>query len=168
MTENENSLDIACFEVNQSGRILSGNKRFYRMFGFNESEVTWHYITDCYRYPRDWELFSNCSDLSQNKFVFRMRNRKGRSFKCCLTREIVQDAEGKITFRNTICRLGEPEIAQAAAPVAENRSVVFITRCAHCGDQVRVNTLAETRMRVLCDACAAKAYPEAFNITAQV
>ena len=37
-----------------------------------------------------------------------------------------------------------------------------------CGDQVRVNTLAETRMRVLCDACAAKAYPEAFNITAQV
>ena len=37
MTENENSLDIACFEVNQSGRILSGNKRFCRMFGFNES-----------------------------------------------------------------------------------------------------------------------------------
>jgi len=167
MNQHDN-LDMACFEVNQSGRILSGNKRFCRMFGFSESEVVWHYITDCYRYRGDWELFSNCENLNQNKFIFRMKNRKGRSFKCCLTREIVQDSEGKITFRNTISRLGEPELAQAETPVAENRSVVFITRCAHCGEQIRVSTVAETRMRVLCDNCAAKAYPEAFNISAQV
>ena len=44
--------------------------------------------------------------------------------------------------------------------------MVFINKCAHCGEQVRVNTLAETRMRVLCDNCAAKAYPEAFNLAA--
>jgi hypothetical protein len=31
---------------------------------------------------------------------------------------------------------------------------------------MRVNSLAETRMRVLCDGCAAKAYPEAFNLKA--
>ena len=52
------------------------------------------------------------------------------------------------------------------APVADTHSVVFISKCAHCGEQVRVNMLAETRMRVLCDNCAAKAYPEAFNLAA--
>ena len=166
MAENENNLDIARFEVNQSGRILSGNKRFCRMFGFNESEVVWHYITDCYRYHGDWEMFSSCENLSQTKFIFRMRNRKGRSFKCCLSCEIVQDADGKITFRNTVSRLGEPVLSKEQAPVADTRSVVFISKCAHCGEQVRVNTLAETRMRVLCDNCAAKAYPEAFNLAA--
>lgn len=169
MIENENTFDVACFEVNQSGRILSGNKRFCRMFGFSESEVAWHYITDCYRYRADWEMFSRCDNLSQTKFIFRMRNRKGRSFKCCLSREIVQDAEGRVTFRNTVSRLGEPEEAQVATPIAENHTVVFITKCAHCGGQVRVNTIAETRMRVLCDHCAAKVYPEAFNLkTAQM
>ena len=167
MINNDETLDVACFEVNQSGRILSGNKRFCRMFGFSESEVVWHYITDCYRYHGDWEMFSSCENLSQTKFIFRMRNRKGRSFKCCLSREIVQDAEGRITFRNTVSRLGEPVVAKEPAPVAaETRSVVFLSKCAHCGGQVRVNTLAETRMRVLCDDCAAKAYPEAFNLAA--
>lgn len=166
MIDNENNLDIARFEVNQSGRILSGNKRFCRMFGFSESEVVWHYITDCYRYRGDWETFSSCENLSQTKFVFRMRNRKGRSFKCSLSREVVQDANGKITFRNTVSRLGEPVLAKEVPHIEESRSVVFINKCAHCGEQVRVNTLAETRMRVLCDACAAKAYPEAFNLAA--
>ena len=128
--------------------------------------MVWHYITDCYRYRGDWETFSSCENLSQTKFVFRMRNRKGRSFKCSLSREVVQDANGKITFRNTVSRLGEPVLAKEAPHIEEGRSVVFINKCAHCGEQVRVNTLAETRMRVLCDACAAKAYPEAFNLAA--
>ena len=166
MTDFENKLDVACFEVNEHGRILSGNHRFCRMFGYSETEVVWHYITDCYRYHGDWEMFSSCENLSQTKFIFRMRNRKGRSFKCCLSREIVQDADGKITFRNTVSRLGEPVLAKEQAPAEETRSVVFLSKCAHCGEHVRVNTLTETRMRVLCDNCAAKAYPEAFNLAA--
>ena len=166
MIDAENKIDVASFEVNQHGRILSGNRKFCRMFGYSESEIVWHYITDFYRYLKEWETFRDCADQTQHHFVARMRNRKGRSFKCTITREILQDAEGKITFRSYVCKLGEESAAQIPESATESKSVVFVTRCAHCASQVRVNTLAETRMRVLCDHCAAKAYPEAFNLAA--
>jgi hypothetical protein len=48
-----NSLETACFEVNEHGRLISGNKRFCRMFGFkSEDEVMWHYVTDLYRHEK--------------------------------------------------------------------------------------------------------------------
>lgn len=167
MTDFENKLDVACFEVNEHGRILSGNHRFCRMFGYSETEVVWHYITDFYRYLKEWEAFRDCSDLTQHRFVARMRNRKGRSFKCCIAREIVQGDDGKIFFRSYVTRLGEKQADKLPeAEIPETHSVVFLSKCVHCGGQVRVNTLAETRMRVLCDCCAAKAYPEAFNLAA--
>ena len=164
MIDLKNNLDIACFEVNQHGRIISGNRRFCRMFGYSEAEIVWHYITDFYRHREEWELFRNCDDMTQHHFVARMRNRKGRSFKCEITREILQDAEGHVTFRSYVSRMGEtkvPEIHEEST-----RTVVFMTKCAQCNCQMRVNSLAETRMRVLCDGCAAKAYPEAFNLKA--
>ena len=34
MMEGDNKIDVAYFEVNAHGRILSGNRRFCRMFGF--------------------------------------------------------------------------------------------------------------------------------------
>jgi hypothetical protein len=96
-----------------------------------------------------------------------MRNRKGRSFKCSIVREIVQDAEGRMIFRNTIRRLGDKEVVQVVEDnEVKTSSVVFLAKCAHCGEQIRVSTLAETRMRMLCGNCTAKAYPEAFHISA--
>jgi hypothetical protein len=105
-------------------------------------------------------------DESKHSFVVRMRNRKGRSFKCSVTREVLQDSEGHVTFRSFVTRLGEKDAVSIPETSTESKTLVFITRCAHCGEQMRVNTLAETRMRVLCDNCAAKAYPEAFNLAA--
>lgn len=167
MTMDLNSLESACFEVNDRGRLISGNKRFCRMFGFkSEEEVMWHYVTDLYRYEKEWEDFRDCNTTSRHHFVARMRNRKGRSFMCSIVREIVPDAEGRMIFRNTIHRLGEKSIAPTVTETEpENPSVVFLAKCAHCGEQIRVSTLAETRMRMLCGSCTAKAFPEAYHIS---
>ena len=72
----ENSIDLAYFEVNQHGRLLSGNRRFCRMFGFEPSELPWHYVTDLYRYASDWNAFRN--DTVSASFNMRMRNRRAR------------------------------------------------------------------------------------------
>ena len=178
MIEQQKNLDTACFEVNESGRILSSNRRFCRMFGFEESEIVWHYITDFYRHRFGCGLDHLGQDLfyqlriihlTQHHFVARMRNRKGRSFKCSITREVVQDAEGRVSFKCFVSKLGDAESVKIPEVSETAKSMVFVVKCAHCGNQVRVNTLAETRMRVLCDYCAAKAYPDAFNLkTAQM
>ncbi len=165
MIDHENYNEEAYFEVNEHGRILTGNRKFCRMFGYDESEIVWHYITDFYRHAKDWNDFRSCDNLTQHHFVARMRNRKGRSFKCSITREVLQGADGRITFRNSINRIGENEVAKVSE-IGETRSVVFVAKCAFCGEQMRVNSLAETRMRVLCNTCAAKSYPEAFNLKA--
>ena len=159
-----NTIDLAYFEVNEHGRLLSGNRRFCRMFGFEPSELQWHYVTDLYRYTADWEKFRN--DTVNSSFNTRMRNRRGRSFECCIVREIVQNADGEIIFRNTVRRVGENVNAEnQTAPL----SMVFLAKCADCGAQIRVTSVAETRLRMLCNHCAAKAFPEAFyQKTAQV
>lgn len=168
MATNLNSIEAACFEVNEHGRLLGGNKRFCRMFGFaSEDEVMWHYITDLYRHAKEWEDFRNCDSAAQHHFVARMKNRKGRSFKCSIVREIVQDAEGRLIFRNTVRRLGEKDFASSTVQnEAAATSVVFLAKCAHCGEQIRVANLAETRMRMLCGSCTARAYPEAYHMSA--
>ena len=48
MIEMNTNQETACFEVNEHGRILSGNRRFCRMFGFDENELRWHYLNDLY------------------------------------------------------------------------------------------------------------------------
>ena len=48
-------------------------------------------------------------------------------------------------------------------------SVVFLAKCSDCGAQIRVASAPETRLRMLCNSCAAKAFPETFyGKTAQV
>ncbi len=158
-TMETNTIEMACFEVNEHGRLLSGNKRFCRMFGFDESEIQWHYVTDLYRHVKDWENFRTAAE--QNSFVIRMKNRKGRSFSCNVVREMIQKPSGEIIFRNTVHRQGEA--VDADAVVSTPSSVVFIAKCAHCGEHIRVNSVAETRMRMLCNACAAREYPEAYH-----
>lgn len=160
ITIEKNTTEIACFEVNEHGRLISGNKRFCRMFGFDEAEVQWHYVTDLYRYAKDWNEFKS---QQQDSSVARMKNRKGRSFNCSIIRQVFQKENGEVYYRNTIHRVGEDAPAvrtEQTAPV----SVVYLAKCSHCGSQVRVSTAGETRLRILCDACAAKAYPEAYHV----
>ena len=156
----ENMIDQAYFEVNEHGRLLSGNRRFCRMFGFEESEIPWHYVTDLCRFIGDWNAYRN--NASSVSFSIRMKNRRGRSFMCNLVREIYQNEEGEVIFRNMVCKVGEAKnvVAAETTPL----TMVFIAKCAHCGERIRVNTAAETRMRILCDKCAAESYPEAYHL----
>jgi PAS domain S-box-containing protein len=159
-----NMIDIACFEVNEHGRLLSGNRRFCRMFGFEPSELPWHYVTDLYRHVDDWEKFRR--DTENASFTTRMKNRRGRSFDCCIVREIFQNADGEVIFRNTIHKIGE---GKGYVPQTVPLSVVFLAKCSDCGAQIRVASAPETRLRMLCNSCAAKAFPETFySKTAQV
>ena len=159
-----NTIDLACFEVNEHGRLLSGNRRFCRMFGFEPSELQWHYVTDLYRYVSDWENFRR--DTQSARFNARMKNRRGRSFDCCIVREVFQNEDGEVIFRNTVRKMGEVKAQQEhTVPL----SVVFVTKCSDCGAQIRVGSAPETRLRMLCNQCAAKAFPEAYySKTAQV
>ena len=152
-----NTIDIACFEVNEHGRLLSGNRRFCRMFGFEPSELQWHYVTDLYRYVSDWEKFRR--DTQSASFTTRMKNRRGRSFECWIVREIYQNQDGEVIFRNTIHKVGE---GKAVVTPTVPLSVVFLAKCSDCGAQIRVASAPETRFRMLCNQCAAKAFPEAF------
>ena len=153
----ENSIELACFEVNEHGRLLSGNRRFCRMFGFEPSELPWHYVTDLYRYVSDWEKFRR--DTQNASFNTRMKNRRGRSFECCIVREIRQNPDGEVVFRNTVYKVGE---AKGSVPQTVPLSVVFIAKCSECGAQSRVSSAPETRLHMLCDHCASKAFPETF------
>lgn len=157
-----NTIELACFEVNEYGRFLSGNRRFCRMFGFEPSELPWHYVTDLYRYPDDWDKFRY--DSKKTYFNVRMKNRRGRSFDCCIIREILQDADGEIIFRNTIRKVGDVPAAVQSASL----SVVFVARCSECGEQIRVESAPETKLRMLCNRCAAKAFPETFYAKKEV
>ena len=160
MISMEKTMEQACFEVNEHGRLLSGNRRFCRMFGFEESEIPWHYVTDLCRFVDDWHAYRE--NINQVSFSIRMKNRKGRSFKCNLVREESQNPDGEIVFLNVVSKVGEnKESVTLAAPV---QSMVFIAKCAHCGEQIRVNTAAETRIRILCNKCAAESYPEAYHL----
>ena len=56
-------------------------------------------------------------------------------------------------------KVGEGKAANVATTPL---SVVFLAKCADCGAQIRVTSVAETRLRMLCNHCAAKAFPETF------
>lgn len=158
-TIEKNTIDLACFEVNVHGRLISANKRFCRMFGFEESEVKWHYVTDLYRHIKDWDAFRNAPE--GDSFEARLKNRKGRSFDCMIMREVFTNGDGEMCFRNVVQRKGE----QVEIKPAETHSttMVYLAKCAQCGTHIRVANMGETRLRMLCDGCAALAYPEAFH-----
>ncbi|SHL12637.1 PAS domain-containing protein [Fibrobacter sp. UWEL] len=154
-----NTVELASFEVNAQGRLISGNKRFCRMFGFAESEVQWHYVTDLYRHVNDWNDFRNAAE--GDRFEARIKNRKGRSFDCVIIREVFTNNDGEMCFRNVVLRKGE---VASVAPATQSRTLVYLARCSHCGTHVRVSNMGETRLRMLCDGCAASAYPEAYHL----
>ena len=156
MIEMNTNQETACFEVNEHGRILSGNRRFCRMFGFDESEIRWHYLNDLYRYQKDFVVFLSGTDANRCNFIAKMRTRKGRSFKCSITRETFQDAYGKVHFRSTVRKMVAGE-SVAAAPIVENAaasSVVFLAKCDHCGVQIPVARVRGVKLSTLCSDCA--------------
>ena len=85
--------DAVCIS-NHSGRILTANNQFCKMFGFEPSEVKWHYLCDLYRYEdelnRILQNIPEHDDILQTK----MRGRTGRSFPCILTRRATKSLEG--------------------------------------------------------------------------
>ena len=90
--ENINETEDAVCIANNSGRILTANKRFCKMFGFDPDEVKWHYLCDLYRRKDEFNSvgFPDTEDVLQT----RMRNRAGRSFPCILTRRATKSIEG--------------------------------------------------------------------------
>ena len=155
----KNTVEMACFEVNVHGRLISGNRRFCRMFGFEESEVPWHYVTDLYRHLKDWENLRTAPEGC--RFEARLKNRRGRSFDCLIIREIFTNADGELCFRNVVQRKGEQV---ATKPLDEkSTTMVFLVKCARCSNPIRVANMGETRLRMLCGNCSALAYPEAFH-----
>jgi PAS domain S-box-containing protein len=96
MTINENISEIedAVCISNHSGRIITANKRFCKLFGFEQGEIAWHYLCDLYRNKE--ELNSVLQDVpeGENTLQTRMRNRSGRTFPCLLTRKATKSLEG--------------------------------------------------------------------------
>jgi len=96
MTIDENIIEVedAVCISNESGRIITANKRFCKLFGFEQNEVRWHYLHDLYRH-RD-ELNRILKDIPEQSNVLqtKMRSRSGRSFPCVLTCRSTKSLEG--------------------------------------------------------------------------
>ena len=122
---NKEDQELAICEINEHGRLLSGNRRFCRMFGFTEKELVWHYLLDLYRYETDWKAYRACEPEQGKKFHFvaRLKNRKGRSFQCSITREVSMDSGGRIVYRNSIQKL--EDFSTTAGDVADQREEVL-------------------------------------------
>lgn len=134
-TQNLLDLNEASCVINAHGRMLAANSRFCRMFGFEQGEPEWHYMSDLYRHAEEWKIFfDSVSDAQEQRhFVARLRNRKGRSFKCRITRVAHVSEEGKLTFVNQIAKIESPR--DAVLPADTVRPLVrqvFLTTCAHC------------------------------------
>jgi PAS domain S-box-containing protein len=98
--ENINASEEAVCISNDAGRILLANRRFCKMFGFEQNEIKWHYLCDLYRRK---DIIKH---LSENKNILRirMRNRTGRSFPCILTLQATKSAEGIPLLKHSIQR----------------------------------------------------------------
>ena len=96
MTIDENIKDIedAVCISNKSGRIITANKRFCKLFGFEESEVKWHYLCDLYRYKHELNRVLEHASTELEVLKTRIRSRSGRSFPCLLTYRATKSLEG--------------------------------------------------------------------------
>jgi PAS domain S-box-containing protein len=103
--ENINEAEEAICIANNAGRILTANKRFCKMFGFEQSEIKWHYLRDLYRHED--ELNRILKNIPENEEVLqtKMRNRAGRCFPCVLVRRATKTTEGIQLLRHSIQRM---------------------------------------------------------------
>lgn len=177
----EKNPEAACI-VNTHGRLLAANQRFCRMFGFQNEEAQWHYLSDLYRHASEWKLFRESANDSdeQRHFVARLRNRKGRSFKCRIARQSVVNDEGKLIFVNSIAKIDSPR--DAVLPLAENGHTtirqLYFNSCAEChrvqdavGQWIMPDSSRSQPRRPqrphYCPDCAAKLFPGVFDPAAQ-
>jgi PAS domain S-box-containing protein len=108
MTINENikdAEDAVCIS-NNSGRILTANKPFCKLFGFEENEVKWHYLSDLYRHKEELSCILENTPEQADILQTRMRSRSGRSFPCLLTRRATKSLEGIPLLIHSIQRVG--------------------------------------------------------------
>lgn len=163
--------------INAHGRLLDVNNRFCRMFGFEQGEAEWHYMSDLYRHSSEWKVFSESAlDANEQRhFVARLRNRKGRSFKCRITRMAQVSSEGNLIFENRIAKIETPR--DAILPAEQLRPVarqVFLTACSDCrrvqdGNGNWVEAAAATSLvrhsqrPQYCPQCAQRLFPGVFN-----
>jgi PAS domain S-box-containing protein len=104
--ENINETGEAVCITNDFGRILTANKRFCKMFGFEQGEIKWHYLCDLYRRKEELNrILKNIAEEHGDTLQTRMRNRAGRSFPCILTRKTTKSVEGIPLLMHSIQRL---------------------------------------------------------------
>lgn len=172
--------DAACV-VNSHGRLLGANVRFCRLFGFGEGEAEWHYFCDLYRHEAEWKAFQGQSVApgEERHYVARLRNRKGRSFKCCIARVASLDEQGRLVYVNTILKLAQAsELAPVRVPGVAVAAQIFFTVCTAChrvrdaegrwveGD-APVSPRRMTRYADYCPDCAARLFPGVFERQAE-
>ncbi|NLO24439.1 MAG: PAS domain S-box protein [Fibrobacter sp.] len=154
-TQNEKT---AFCEVNEHGRLLRANQNFCKFFGFEEKEVQWHYIKDLYRHHKDWDTYQNTpQDESANiHFVTRLKNRKGRSFKCSISRDVVQNKNGEMIYQNRIQKLTNSiKESVSVTPTGKQASILQLSKCDICGMQLK-SIVKKQRIHLpsYCPACA--------------
>jgi PAS domain S-box-containing protein len=169
--------EAACV-VNAHGRMLAANPRFCRMFGFEYDEAQWHYFPDLYRHDAEWKLFHEAigSPNEERHFLARLRNRKGRSFKCKVTRLAQLDTENRLVYVNSITKIESPRdaILPRTEGVRQVATQVFLTTCSSCrrvqdanGQWIETAPAASlarrSRQAHYCPACAAKIFPGVFD-----
>jgi PAS domain S-box-containing protein len=102
--ENINEAEDAVCIANNSGRILTANKRFCKMFGFEQGEVKGHYLRDLYRHKEVLSRILQNIPEQDDVLQTRMRTRTGRSFPCLLTCCATKSLEGIPLLRHSIQR----------------------------------------------------------------
>ncbi|MCL2283983.1 MAG: PAS domain-containing protein [Fibromonadales bacterium] len=104
LNENINEREDALCVTNTAGRIVGANRRFCKMFGFEPSEVRWHYLRDLYRHADELSRALKKAPEYSDVLQTRMRNRSGRSFRCVLTRWGAKSQEGIPILMHSIQR----------------------------------------------------------------
>jgi PAS domain S-box-containing protein len=107
MTIDENIIeteDAVCIS-NNSGRIITANRRFCKLFGFDQGEIKWHYLCDFYRHKEELNSILQNIPEKEDTLQTRMRNRSGRTFSCLLTRKATKSLEGIPLLMHSVQRV---------------------------------------------------------------
>jgi len=182
--------EAVCFS-NYRGRILSANSRFCRMFGFRSEEAEWHFLLDLHRNTEDWDSLREYVERygSVQHYYARMRNRKGRSFHCLISRVKAGEENGRPVYASVVQKITAQKAKEAGILdlqktlkekiAGQNGGTVYLMVCQFCqkvkdshGNWVvpaeGSGTGFPVRSRHVCPQCAAVHYPEIPDTTIQV
>jgi PAS domain S-box-containing protein len=100
-TQLEKNSEAMCVS-NYHGRILDANRRFCRLFSMDD-EFQWNFLLDLHRRKNDWEQLQEYVEKygAVSHYYTRMKNRKGRSFHCMVSRERILE-NGEIIYISRI------------------------------------------------------------------